>query len=88
MTTARAAEATVLPDSWRLNTITPIVSLRVDQSKVEIVKKGMELHTPFELTWSCYTENEKACGVCDSCRLRLKGFRENGIEDPIEYMNQ
>lgn len=57
-------------------------------SKAEIVKKGLELHTPFELTWSCYTENEKACGVCDSCRLRLKGFKENGATDPIEYREQ
>ncbi len=56
-------------------------------SKADIVRKGLELGTPFELTWSCYTENEKACGVCDSCRLRLKGFRENGAKDPIEYVN-
>ena len=54
-------------------------------SKADIVKKGLELHTPFELTWSCYTQNERACGVCDSCRLRLKGFEENHIKDPIEY---
>lgn len=57
-----------------------------DMSKAEIVKKGLELETPFELTWSCYTKTEKACGVCDSCRLRLKGFRENGVEDPIQYL--
>lgn len=56
-------------------------------SKAEIVRKGLELKTPFGLTWSCYTENEIACGVCDSCRLRLKGFRENGIADPVEYVN-
>ncbi|MBU7014861.1 MAG: 7-cyano-7-deazaguanine synthase QueC [Theionarchaea archaeon] len=60
---------------------TPLASL----SKADIVKKGLELGTPFESTWSCYTENEKACGVCDSCRLRLKGFRENGVTDPISY---
>ena len=54
-------------------------------SKADIVRKGLELRVPFELTWSCYKENEKACGVCDSCRLRLKGFRENGVIDPIEY---
>jgi 7-cyano-7-deazaguanine synthase len=54
-------------------------------SKADIVKKGLELKTPFELTWSCYTQNERACGVCDSCRLRLKGFEENHLKDPIEY---
>ncbi|MBU7019046.1 MAG: 7-cyano-7-deazaguanine synthase QueC [Theionarchaea archaeon] len=64
------------------------VTLRVPlayMSKADIVKKGLELKTPFELTWSCYTENERACGVCDSCRLRLKGFEENHVKDPIEY---
>lgn len=60
---------------------TPLASL----SKADIVKKGLELGTPFALTWSCYKENEKACGVCDSCRLRLKGFHENGVTDPIPY---
>ncbi|KAA0013440.1 7-cyano-7-deazaguanine synthase QueC [Thermoplasmatales archaeon ex4484_30] len=54
-------------------------------SKVEIVKKGVELGVPFEKTWSCYRESEKACGRCDSCRLRMKAFEEAGIEDPIEY---
>ena len=55
-------------------------------SKSDIVKKGVELSVPFERTWSCYTENEGACGVCDSCRLRLKGFQEAGTKDPIEYL--
>lgn len=63
---------------------TPLSAL----SKAEIVRKGLELKTPFELTWSCYTETERACGVCDSCRLRLKGFTENGITDPIPYVGQ
>ncbi len=54
-------------------------------SKAEIVKKGYELGVPFEKTWSCYREGEKACGKCDSCRLRLKAFKEAGLEDPIEY---
>ncbi|MCD6512297.1 MAG: 7-cyano-7-deazaguanine synthase QueC [Thermoplasmata archaeon] len=54
-------------------------------SKAEIVKKGYELNVPFEKTWSCYREGEKACGRCDSCRLRLKAFKEAGLEDPIEY---
>ena len=54
-------------------------------SKVEIVKKGAELGVPFEKTWSCYRESKLACGRCDSCRLRMKAFKEAGIEDPIEY---
>ncbi len=64
--------------------IAPLINL----SKAEIVKKGVELGAPFEKTWSCYRETEKACGRCDSCRLRLKGFKEAGIKDPIEYENK
>ncbi|MDY1590635.1 MAG: 7-cyano-7-deazaguanine synthase QueC [Methanofastidiosum sp.] len=55
-------------------------------SKGDIVKKGIELGVPFEKTWSCYTENDNACGVCDSCRLRLKGFQDAGEKDPIRYL--
>ena len=54
-------------------------------SKKDIVKIGMELNSPLELSWSCYSSNEKACGKCDSCLLRLKGFKEAGFTDPIEY---
>lgn len=54
-------------------------------SKVDIVKKGSELGVPFEYTWSCYESSEKACGKCESCLLRLKGFKENGLDDPIKY---
>jgi len=54
-------------------------------SKAEIVKKGHELGVPFEKTWSCYREGEKACGRCPSCKLRLKAFEEAGVRDPIEY---
>jgi len=60
---------------------TPIIHL----SKKEIILKGIELKAPIHLTWSCYQEEEKACGVCDSCALRLRGFRLAGVEDPIEY---
>jgi 7-cyano-7-deazaguanine synthase len=60
---------------------TPLINL----TKAEIIKKGIELNAPLELTWSCYKGKEKACGKCDSCLLRLKGFREAGYEDPIEY---
>lgn len=57
----------------------------IDMSKSEIIKKGVKLNVPFEKTWSCYKGNKKACGKCDSCKLRLKGFKEAGYIDPIEY---
>lgn len=60
---------------------TPLIAM----SKADIVRKGEELGVPWALTWSCYEGGEKACGVCDSCQLRLKGFREAGVKDPIEY---
>ena len=56
-----------------------------EMSKSQIVKKGMEMGLPLEYTWSCYFSNEKACGKCESCKLRLKGFEEAGYKDPIEY---
>lgn len=59
----------------------PLVRL----TKKEIVEIGVKLDAPFELTWSCYTDSEVACGSCDSCLLRLRGFREAGVEDPITY---
>ena len=64
-----------------LNIITPIINFK----KSDIVKVGIEAGVPFEYTWSCYSSNDKACGKCDSCILRLKGFREAGTDDPIEY---
>ena len=60
---------------------TPLIHLK----KEDIVKKAVEVGVPLELTWSCYKEEEKACGVCDSCRLRLKGFEKAGIKDKIPY---
>ncbi len=60
---------------------TPIINL----SKADIVRKGAELKAPFHLTWSCYQAEDSACGVCDSCALRLRGFRQAGIEDPLPY---
>jgi len=55
------------------------------KSKAEIVKEALRLKVPLELTWSCYKGGRKACGKCDSCLLRLGGFKAAGIEDPIEY---
>lgn len=60
----------------------PLVHLK----KSQIVKKAIELEVPLEHTWSCYKEEDKACGVCDSCRLRLKGFEEAGKIDPLNYI--
>lgn len=60
---------------------TPLLML----SKKEIVRLGDKLQTPLHLTHSCYNGEEKACGICDSCKLRLKGFREAGIPDPVPY---
>ncbi len=65
----------------KIKIIAPIIHM----TKAEIIKKGMELGVPYELTWSCYRGGEKACGRCDSCLLRLKGFMEAGYVDPIEY---
>jgi 7-cyano-7-deazaguanine synthase len=61
--------------------VTPVIGL----TKAEIVRKGIELNVPFEKTWSCYQSNGPACGVCESCLLRLKGFAEAGIADPVRY---
>lgn len=64
--------------------VTPIIHM----SKSEIVKKGIELNAPLHLTWSCYKNEDEACGECDSCALRLRGFKSVGIEDPIRYKSQ
>jgi 7-cyano-7-deazaguanine synthase len=53
--------------------------------KNEIIRRGMELGAPLQLTWSCYQGEELACGKCDSCLLRLRAFAEAGIADPIPY---
>ena len=65
----------------RVEIVTPLIHMK----KSEIVKKGAELGAPFHLTWSCYQNSEKACGRCESCALRLKGFSEAGVKDPIPY---
>jgi 7-cyano-7-deazaguanine synthase len=60
---------------------TPLIHMRKDA----IVREGVRLGAPLHLTWSCYTESETACGRCESCRLRLRGFAEAGVPDPIPY---
>ena len=54
--------------------------------KLEIVKLGLELNAPFELTWSCYSREDRACGICESCALRLRAFEAAGTSDPIPYL--
>jgi len=63
---------------------TPVIHMK----KFEIVKKGIELKAPIKQSWSCYARGDKACGVCDSCALRLRGFQQAGLEDPIEYIER
>jgi len=65
----------------RIEIVTPLIGLR----KFEIVRLGLELGAPFDLTWSCYSREDCACGVCDSCVLRLRAFEEAGTADPVRY---
>jgi len=60
---------------------TPVIAMK----KNEIIQRGLELGAPLHLTWSCYQGEDRACGVCDSCLLRLKAFAEAGVTDPIPY---
>jgi 7-cyano-7-deazaguanine synthase len=64
-----------------IKVITPILKL----SKADIIRLGKKLNAPLHLTWSCYSGGDKACGHCDSCILRLKGFEEAGYKDGVEY---
>ena len=68
------------PDT-RIRIETPVISL----SKAEIVRRGLALGVPFDRTWSCYQAEERACGACESCRLRLRAFAAAGVADPIPY---
>jgi 7-cyano-7-deazaguanine synthase len=65
----------------KIEIVTPLIALR----KAEIVKLGLEIGAPFDLTWSCYSREDKACGICESCVLRLRAFAEAEAEDPIPY---
>jgi 7-cyano-7-deazaguanine synthase len=76
----KMADLGTRPDT-RIKILTPVIHL----SKKQIIEKGVELEAPLHFTWSCYQEEDKACGICDSCALRLRGFRQAGIEDPLNY---
>jgi len=69
-------------DETKLEIKMPLVHMQ----KSDIVKKSLELNVPLEDTWSCYQNSEEACGICDSCRLRLNGFKKAGVVDPIIYV--
>lgn len=77
----KAIDAGTKPET-RVRLSTPIIHL----SKAEIVKKGLQLGAPLHLSWSCYRSEDLACGACDSCALRLRGFARAGVTDPIEYV--
>jgi 7-cyano-7-deazaguanine synthase len=78
---AAAADAGTRPGT-KIRLETPLIRL----DKAAIVGRGRELGVPLHLTWSCYTASETACGVCESCRLRLRGFAAAGIADPLPYV--
>lgn len=61
--------------------VTPLIAL----NKAQIVRLGLEYHAPLDVTWSCYREEQRACGTCESCVLRLRAFAAAGVEDPIPY---
>ena len=65
----------------RIEIVTPVIQMK----KGEIIRRGLELGAPLHLTWSCYQQEEAACGACDSCLLRLRAFAEAGATDPIPY---
>ena len=68
--------------STNFKIVTPLIDLK----KEDIVQKALALNVPLELTWSCYEREDVACGKCDSCRLRLKGFEKAGVKDQIPYL--
>ncbi len=67
-----------------IEVITPVIAMK----KHEIVQKAVDLKAPIEKSWSCYERSDKACGECDSCALRLRGFQRAGLEDPIPYLKR
>lgn len=76
-----AVDAGTRPQT-HIRIVTPVLAM----DKAAIVRRGIELGAPLELTWSCYQYEERACGICESCRLRLRGFARAGVADPIAYV--
>jgi len=76
----KTIDAGTRPDT-NIEIVTPIIHL----SKSEIIKRGLDLGAPLELTWSCYQSDDVACGRCDSCALRLRAFADAGVVDPVRY---
>jgi len=76
----RAIDAGTRPET-KIEIVAPVIHL----GKSEIIRRGLELGAPLELTWSCYQAEERACGRCDSCALRRRAFQEAGVPDPIAY---
>ena len=76
----QAIDAGTKPET-KVEIVTPVIHL----TKSEIVRRGLELGAPLELTWSCYAAEDRACGRCDSCALRLRAFQQAGLSDPIAY---
>jgi 7-cyano-7-deazaguanine synthase len=74
-------EAIYLGSGKKVSVVGPFVNMH----KADIVKLGLELNVPYELTWSCYEGHDKACGKCGTCLDRIKAFEANGVKDPIEY---
>ena len=66
----------------KISITTPLIGMR----KIDIVRMGLEMGAPFDLTWSCYSREDKACGVCESCVLRMRAFDEAGAADPLPYI--
>ena len=77
----RLIEVGTKPET-QIKIMTPVIKLK----KSEIIQQGIALHVPLQLSWSCYKAEDKACGECDSCALRLRGFQAAGIPDPIRYL--
>ena len=76
----KAIEQGTRPET-HLRIETPVIQM----SKADIVRQGRTLGVPFDKTWSCYQAEDLACGACESCRLRLRGFAEAGVRDPLAY---
>ena len=77
----RVIEVGTKPET-QIKIITPVITMK----KSEIIQRGLEVNAPLHLSWSCYQAEDHACGVCDSCALRLRGFQEAGVRDPISYV--